>query len=200
MDDIASLRQKIRQRRAELPAAQQSEKSAAIFDQIKSCDFFESAFSIGYYCANQGEVDTTAIASAAQKANKFLYLPVLHASKARELKFYRHRFGDHLEKGAFNIDEPETTAGGAINPWELDLLFVPLVAFDERCDRIGRGAGYYDKTLAFVNELPNEPRPILVGLAYEFQKIPQVTPNTWDVPMDYIVTEERVYKRSVPDE
>ena len=70
---------------------------------------------------------------------------------------------------------------------------VPLVAFDKDCNRIGMGEGYYDKALSDLNN-SNKKRTHLMGVAYNFQKVEQIKPNKWDVPLDCIVTEIDVYR------
>ena len=73
-------------------------------------------------------------------------------------------------------------------------MFIPLVAFDPKCNRIGMGCGYYDKTLAFKKGGEFKNKTLLVGLAYEFQKIDSIEKNAWDIPMDAIITEDKTYK------
>jgi len=74
----------------------------------------------------------------------------------------------------------------------LDIVFVPLVAFDEKCHRIGMGVGYYDRTFNFKLANQKQP-PMLIGLAYEFQKVPSISPQSWDVPVDAVVSEKQLY-------
>ena len=79
------------------------------------------------------------------------------------------------------------------------MIFLPVVAFDINGNRLGRGAGYYDRTLAFVNEQIEQGthiKPCLIGLAYEFQKIEQIITDKWDVALDIIVTENNIYYRN----
>src|SRR5690606_24554150 len=83
----------------------------------------------------------------------------------------------------------------------LDVIFVPLVAFDSRGTRLGMGAGYYDRALAFrlLRKHWRGPKPI--GLAYDYQRLPRIEPAPHDVPLDAVVT-ERGYERTnrSPDE
>jgi len=77
---------------------------------------------------------------------------------------------------------------------DLDVIFMPLVAFDEFGGRLGMGGGFYDRTLRFVARRRAWSRPHLVGLAYDLQRVPKVHGDSWDVALAKIVTEHSVYK------
>ena len=82
---------------------------------------------------------------------------------------------------------------------ELDLVFVPLVGFDPRGNRIGMGRGFYDSCFAFRRRLRHWRRPLLVGVAYDAQCVPVLPVETHDVPLDAIVTESSLRRfRRVP--
>ena len=68
----------------------------------------------------------------------------------------------------------------------------PLLGFDRRGNRLGSGAGYYDRTFAFLRELQRPAQPILVGIGYHFQEVAAMSPNAWDVPMDFIATDREL--------
>lgn len=70
----------------------------------------------------------------------------------------------------------------------LDLVFIPMVAFDTMGNRLGMGKGYYDQT--FSRERLRWRRPLMVGLAHSTQGTDNLPANSWDVPMDIVVTEE----------
>jgi len=66
-------------------------------------------------------------------------------------------------------------------------VLVPLVAFDDAGNRLGMGAGYYDRSFAFRRAAPSP--PLLVGVGYEFQRVPALAAQPWDVPLDAVLTE-----------
>ena len=70
-----------------------------------------------------------------------------------------------------------------------------LVGFDARCNRLGMGGGYYDRTLAYLRHRVHWRRPLLVGVAHECQRVERLEANPWDVPLDLVVTERRIYAR-----
>mgnify|MGYP001455042479 CR=1 FL=1 len=75
----------------------------------------------------------------------------------------------------------------------LDLLIVPLSAFDAAARRIGMGGGFYDRTFAFSRIRPCM-APKLVGLAHDFQRVEQLPIEPWDVPLHGVVTDKRCYR------
>ena len=91
----------------------------------------------------------------------------------------------------FGISEPDTNQAKEIPIQSLDIILIPLVVFDQSCNRIGMGSGFYDKALSALDN--SKKKTYLIGLAYEFQKVDQIEPNKWDIPLDYVVTEKKVY-------
>ena len=80
-----------------------------------------------------------------------------------------------------------------MKPWALDLVITPLVAFDAEGNRMGMGGGYYDRSFAWRKRRRIWRGPMLVGYAYELQKLNSIRASDWDVPMDAVVTESALY-------
>ena len=150
---------------------------------------------IAYYIASDGELDPNVIIHCEQHVNKHYYLPVIDFAQNKKMDFYAHHRNEPLHENRYGILEPQITSQRAADINMLDIIFVPLVAFDKNCNRLGRGAGYYDRALAHLPMHSQQTRPLLVGLAYEFQKIPEFEPKAWDVPLDMVVTECGIYRR-----
>jgi 5,10-methenyltetrahydrofolate synthetase len=81
---------------------------------------------------------------------------------------------------------PVPARGESVAP---DVVLVPLVAFDDRCYRLGYGGGYFDRTLATL-----APRPLAIGVGFEVARTASVHPQPHDVPMDMVVTESGVFR------
>jgi 5-formyltetrahydrofolate cyclo-ligase len=106
-----------------------------------------------------------------------------------------------VRKNRFGIPEPLRRHRWICPTHGLNLIIVPVVGFDRDCNRIGMGAGYYDRSLAFLRARRSWLRPRLVGLAHECQRVDVIEPQPWDVPLDAVVTEQAVYIRaSRPDQ
>ena len=92
----------------------------------------------------------------------------------------------------FGLLEPEPTAP-VIAPQDLSCVFMPLVAFDDKGNRLGMGKGYYDRTFAFVND-KSAKGPELIGLAHECQRVENLEAADWDVPLGGIITGQQFYQ------
>jgi len=79
-------------------------------------------------------------------------------------------------------------------PHALDLILLPLVAFDKSGHRLGMGGGYYDRTLAFLAHRRLWRKPHLLGTAYQFQQLETLPTQPWDIPLDGIATEQGVLR------
>jgi 5-formyltetrahydrofolate cyclo-ligase len=101
------------------------------------------------------------------------------------LLFRLWRPGEPTAKGKMSIEEPLKDAP-EVAP---DLLFVPLAAFDRTGNRIGYGAGFYDRTLRQLRAM----KPICtVGVAYAAQEVPAIPNEPHDESLDYVLTEREL--------
>ena len=138
----------------------------------------------GYYPVNS-EVDILEILeSIEKKVGAKLSLPVI--KKNNDMDFYKWSSKSLLILNKFGIPEPEE-----IKKVFPDIIFVPIVAFDNRLYRIGYGGGYYDR---YIQKLSNKKKLFKIGIAYSCQKINKVPINKFDKKMNYIFTENKVYK------
>jgi len=119
-----------------------------------------------------------------------VFLPVLHGSG---LWFFPYKDNTPLEPNRYGILEPRLSARARCPARELDIVLMPLVAFDPSGNRLGMGGGYYDRTFAYLDARAIWKRPLLIGIAYEFQRVASLPSQTWDVPLDGVATEKQLY-------
>jgi len=143
----------------------------------------------------QADADYTEarVAQDALQRKVACYLPVLQPLRRGHLHFVRYRDQERTRRNRFGIAEPRLKPGNIADPWTLDIIFLPLVAFDREGNRLGMGGGYYDRTLASLRQRTRR-RPRLIGLAYSSQEVPSLTPSPWDVGMDAVVTEKALIR------
>lgn len=189
-----SLRSLVKKQRQTLSREQQEAHARAITLQLSNQLPFKKAEHLALYLPVHGEVDTGPIAHEARKMGKQLYLPVLSPDDQQHLCFMPFEGQTTFVFNRFKIPEPIYDPAQVIAPEDLDLVLVPLVAFDHHCHRIGMGAGFYDRTFAFLNTQPRPTQPILCGLAHGFQQIEDTHPQEWDVQLNMIMTELSIFK------
>jgi 5-formyltetrahydrofolate cyclo-ligase len=140
------------------------------------------------YVAVENEFDCAPIMKAVWEAKKNCYLPIL--SKTSTLAFGVYESDTILKLNRYHILEPDTSSYFPLE--QLDVVLMPLVGFDLQGHRLGMGGGYYDRTFQFLLDKTIR-KPFMLGLAYEFQKIEHIPTDPWDVAMDSVLTEEKLY-------
>ncbi len=126
-----------------------------------------------------GEIDPGVVLRYARALGCTVYFPVVTSLRARRMRFVARADG----------------GGSTISPRWLDLVLVPLVGIDPRGHRLGMGAGLYDRHFAFLRHRHARRRPLLVGVAFEAQKVGHLAEAEHDVQLHGVVTERGVYGR-----
>jgi 5-formyltetrahydrofolate cyclo-ligase len=134
------------------------------------------------------EVSTRTLVAEARQRGLRVAVPVTLAAE-RRLLAVEYPGDERLEPGPFGIPQPRADARVPVPVDRLDLIVVPGAAFDARGNRLGWGAGYYDRLLA-----GRRAAAPVVALAYECQIVPAIPSEPHDVPMDVLVTERRVIR------
>lgn len=192
----ADIRKQLRQQRQQLSETARQEATLAISNNLARTALFRQSRRIAGFIANDGEPGLDPLMQRAWAHHKGWYLPIIGRPNLNQLWFGRYEPGDELLHNRYGIPEPTTALHQTTPAWGLDLVLMPLVAFDLQGNRLGMGKGYYDRTLKFLRHRRHWRKPRLVGIAYEFQKIGRLPFQPWDIPLDAIVTEESVYNVS----
>jgi 5-formyltetrahydrofolate cyclo-ligase len=145
---------------------------------------------VGAYLAHDGELDPEPLAAALRDLGASTWYPVVADHPDEPLVFRRWDGVAPLEAGAHRISVPP--AGEETDGAQLSIVIVPLVGFDLHRNRLGMGAGHYDRTFAARQD--GETVPWLLGVAHDEQQVDSLTPRSWDVPLDVIVTPTRVLR------
>lgn len=181
------LRVTCQQIRQHLSSAYQKKASDQICANIRKLDHYRYARQIALYQAVNGEVDLASLWRSAPMQGKFCYFPALNDDYT--LSFLPATPASSFHKNRYGIEEPVAARELALTPEKFDLIFVPLVAVDHQGNRLGMGAGYYDRTFT------NCRLPLLVGVAYEFQRVSFIQAQEWDISLDVVITERDIYWR-----
>lgn len=190
------IRNKIRQTINNLPSSYRYIASQQMTDLILSSltekPLLNNAKNIACYWPTEYEINTIELINDLIKNNKLCYLPNINHS-TNTLDFIRYTNKTKLIKNKFGILEPEFDINKKINIMELDIIFMPLTAFDSHGHRIGSGSGLYDRTLVRDDKKISY---TLIGLAYSNQQISNFIPNDWDIDLDFAVTEQEWFNFS----
>ncbi len=187
------LRQQHRQARREISASVRQEAEKALLQQFERILGFEPWRHVACYLPNDGEMATQLLINALWAHNIAVYLPVVPKEKgSRVLQFARYAADTALVKNRFAICEPRLPDSPCLNVRALDLVLMPLVAFDAEGHRLGMGGGYYDSTFSFLKG--ENQHPVLVGMAFESQREDAIEPVETDISLAAILTDKHFYK------
>ncbi len=189
----AEIRQSKRAQRCSLSDAIQQQHATALCQNVNQEKIYRNSKNVAFYLANDGEIDPSQMIEHAWFLGKNVFLPVLSPVK-NSLYFAPYQPDSRFRLNRFGIAEPVCTPTQWKSAGQLNLLFLPLVAFDESGNRVGMGGGFYDRTLAYLQHRRHWRKPVLIGLAHEIQKVAQLETQSWDIPLDFIITETRAYK------
>ena len=191
-DTRQAVRESLRQTRRDLNQEQQAVASHGLFELIHELDIFSNAKRIAFYQPIDGEVDPSLLLKYALREGKSCFLPRISDENPEFVSFAPYDDNTKLKNSDWGIAEPpapETIP----SPSDLDLVFVPLVAFDRYCSRLGMGKGFYDRTFSFKIFSPQS-RPLLIGLAHECQYAEPFSVKSWDVRLDAVITATKIHR------
>jgi len=181
------LRIQLRHKRRSLSDTTKKQYAKQLYHQWLTLDIASSYQHVACYIAFDGEISTQHIIDDIWTKQHHCYLPTITSQKI--LKFVPYH--QHQPLRCHNNDgfaEPQSSSDTA-HP-NLEVILIPLIAFDKQGYRLGFGQGYYDRLLATY---PSDYRPLCIGLAYQFQRCDQLPIDPWDQPLDMIITEQQIY-------
>jgi 5-formyltetrahydrofolate cyclo-ligase len=156
-----------------------SRKSRLIRNKLFRTRVFQKAKRVMFYITFDGEVETQEMIKQAKKLGKRVAVPV--CKKDRTMRPCLLGDSPRLVKGLYGIMEPAIK--NLIDLKKLDLIIVPGIAFTKDGRRLGRGKGYYDR---FLKKIPD--KAAAIGLAYDFQILPDIPTIVTDATVDRIIS------------
>jgi 5-formyltetrahydrofolate cyclo-ligase len=189
----SEIRRRMRATRRQLPPSARRRAAARLAERLVRLSQFRNARLIAGYQPNDGEIDPWPALQRAVRLGKEVCLPAVDRPAPGAMRFMRYVPGDPLRENRYGIREPHAAMARTVTRRQLDLVLVPLVAFDADGNRLGMGGGYYDQHFAWRRSGLWR-RPVLVGVAYGFQRVARIERAEWDVPLDAIVTESDMYR------
>jgi 5-formyltetrahydrofolate cyclo-ligase len=190
--DLQQLRAQLKNRRASLEPAEIAHASLSVAHLFWQATFAQRINNVAVYMSAAGEIDCSKLIQTAWLRKKQVFAPIL---AGKRLKFAPLNPDTKLVPNRFNILEPVYSNSSLIEPKNLDVVVVPLLTFDSELNRVGMGAGYYDRTFAFSKRRHNWRHPLLIGAAYSFQRVDRLRPQLWDVPLHTVITEQGMHRK-----
>ena len=172
--------------RDSLPPEDRLEKSEQIVQRVIHSHEFRCAKTVMLYRAVRGEVCLDGLTQSPEAREKRLVYP--RCTSDTEMDACLPHREDSWKRDCYGIEEPVPESSTVIAPEEIDLVLCPCTAFDESCNRMGMGAGYYDR---FLERCLNAH---IAAVAFEAQKADTIPMDTWDRPMDAVFTEKAAYR------
>ncbi|ANF17138.1 hypothetical protein XW81_01880 [Buchnera aphidicola (Schlechtendalia chinensis)] len=188
-------RQYFRNMRKKLNIEDRKEFSDRASDIAFNCNELLSSKNVAIFMSFDGEIDTSPLILKLWRKNYNVFLPIIHSYLEKILMFVPY-FPDTIVKfNKFNIIEPEIDKKKDVlfSKKDMDVIIVPLVAFNKNGYRLGMGGGFYDRILK--NWKKEEFVPI--GLAYSFQLSNEIIPSYWEVPLLKIVTPDKLWSWNI---
>jgi len=183
MKSKPEIREVIATRRKALNPHWQENASREVADRFQNLEVFQSAETIALYMSIGGEVSLESLFTECWQQGKRTCIPVFNADTQR-YEMAELAADTPCNTGRFGIREPISPALIPLN--EIDLMTVPGVAFDRRGNRLGRGGGYYDRLLEGFQGRT-------VGIAFDFQILPEIPTSNHDQAVEWIVTESKIF-------
>ncbi len=193
----SALRRQMRDKRAGLSTTTRHNAAVGIARLVQRAKLLKPRLRIAVYLGVRGEADLAPLIDRARRLGCRLYLPRVINLRRRQMEFLRFTGLAALRRNRLGLSEPVSVAQ-RIAPRDLDLVFVPLVAFDTNGHRLGTGGGFYDRRFAFLANRRRWRKPRLIGVGYELQRVTLVPSERWDIALDAIVTERFVYRPFKP--
>lgn len=196
-EDKRMLRRAMAERRDGIAADQRvalAKRAAQIFLELPETRL---ARTVAGFVSTRSEIDTDPLLGLLRRRGVKVVLPrVSTGLLPPRLRFHRAKRSE-LVFGIFGLLEPRPDAP-EVAAHEIDLFMVPGLAFDRRGTRVGYGGGYYDEVAAYVRAHPDATNAKFVGFGFDFQLVDACPTGEWDVPLDCVVTDERIVRCQEP--
>jgi 5-formyltetrahydrofolate cyclo-ligase len=187
----STLRASLLRRRREVRPGERLHAAHLVAQNVERHLHLKAGWRIAVYASLPSELDSGPLIEFARTRGCRVYLPRIDRSRAsRSMRFIEMSRG--MRRNRLGIEEP--AGGAALGARWLDMVFLPLVAFDRHGLRLGTGGGFYDRAFAYRHWRLAWHAPPLIGVGYAFQQLERIAPQAHDVRLDAVVTEEGIIR------
>jgi 5-formyltetrahydrofolate cyclo-ligase len=193
-EEKRALRRAMAERRDAISQAQRAdlaERAALRFLELPEA---RQARRVAGFVSTRSEIDTASLLDRLRQRGTDVVLPRVSTGLIPpRLRFHRADRREDLVFGIFGLLEPRSDAP-EVPSHEIDLFMVPGLAFDRRGMRVGYGGGYYDELAAYVRAHPDATGARFAGFCFDFQLLDGCPIGEWDVPLDFVVSDEGIVR------
>lgn len=183
------LRKSMLEKRKNMKKDDAKKNSEKIISALKDLEAFKKSSNIMIYLSFNNEVDTYKLMEYCLQTGKKVIVPFCIKKERKIIPSEVIDPDKELRLNSFGYKEPEEEKIREVDAQEIDLVIVPGVVFDTNGNRIGFGAGYYDR---FLKKLKSSATTI--ALCYDYQIIDRVPIDKFDIPVKCIITEKRIVR------
>jgi len=184
------IRKHVRNLRREISGEQQQLAAVQAADHALNFAPIQQAKHIALFLSVDGEINTRPLIAKLWQRKQQVYLPVLHPFSVGEVSLQQYDENTELKLNRLRIPEPSLDIRNLLPLSELDVLLVPLVAFDAGGQRLGMGGGFYDRTLQNWQQHGFMP----IGLAHDCQQVDTLPVEQWDIPLPALITPSKIWQ------
>jgi len=178
------VRRELRASRSNLSDSVRALHDHEIVQHVLELISFHNVRSVACFWPFDGEPDLRPVYRELMIRGCEMALPVISTDNSHDMCFHAWTENTEMVNNRYGIAEPRNTEKILLP--RFDMLLMPLVGYDRRGNRLGMGAGYYDRCLESLRDLPV---PLRAGIAYSLQKIDSIEINNWDIPLHAVVNE-----------
>ncbi|REL28820.1 5-formyltetrahydrofolate cyclo-ligase [Thalassotalea euphylliae] len=195
------IRKNVRAKRNSLDDVFQRSAAISLSDKLSTLPSVMRAKTVALYLANDSELSPSPFIKWCWQHGKQVVLPVLHPFSKGHLLFLCYTPESKMRINCFGIPEPALDVTTVMPLPAIDIIFTPLVAFDDQGHRLGMGGGFYDRTLvSYVNSgnssnakaRQSVTRSEVIGLAHDCQQVDLIPIEPWDIPLSTIITPTQI--------
>jgi 5-formyltetrahydrofolate cyclo-ligase len=180
----AALRRRMRQARAAVTRSARKHAAHAIASHVARSHWLRPNLRVALFASMADEIDTAPLLRVVAQRRAQIFLPRIVSSRSARMCFTP--LGSRWRRNCYGIVEP---ASNHRQPTIfLDVIFLPLLAFDATGTRLGMGGGYYDRALDYRLRRYTWRGPMVIGLAFDLQEVAVLARQPHDVPLDAIIT------------
>ncbi|CAL4323412.1 5-formyltetrahydrofolate cyclo-ligase [Buchnera aphidicola (Mindarus abietinus)] len=178
----------MRIKRKELSESKKNNAAIKVANLAYNLKKIKDAKNIALFSSFDGEINTFPLINLLWKKDARVFLPKIDSFSKKTVFFLEYKKNTILKLNKFNILEPIKKNKKKFFIHELEIIIVPLVAFNFEGYRLGMGCGFYDFLLR-----DSKKKIIPIGIAYDFQLVKDIKINPWDVPLPYIITPKKIW-------